>query len=69
VLGASLLARKKYAAAEPLLVSGYDRLRQGAGPDHERTIEARARLFALYGDWKKPEKAALYGPPAAAAPR
>jgi serine/threonine protein kinase/Tfp pilus assembly protein PilF len=62
LLGASLAGQKKYAAAEALLLSGYDGMWQG-----EATIPAAAlfkltqagnRIVQFYRDWGKPERAA-----------
>jgi len=68
-LGACLAAQRRYAEAERWLLAGYDRLLAGVGPRHERTKETRARLAALYRDWKKPERAAAYEDPATSASR
>jgi tetratricopeptide (TPR) repeat protein len=62
MLGASLAGQKKYAEAEPLLLSGYEGMLQ-----REATIPAASRIkleqarkwiVQLYQDWGKPEKAA-----------
>jgi serine/threonine protein kinase/tetratricopeptide (TPR) repeat protein len=62
MLGGSLAAQKKYADAEPLLLSGYQGMLQ-----RESTIPAANRFYLqqagrwivqLYSDWGKPEKAA-----------
>jgi serine/threonine protein kinase/tetratricopeptide (TPR) repeat protein len=63
-LGGALLAQKKYAEAEPLLVRGYEGLKK-----HEADIpsylkgcptEALERLVQLYDAWKKPDEAARW---------
>jgi tetratricopeptide (TPR) repeat protein len=60
-LGASLLGQKRYADAEPLLLAGYEGMKQ-----HEakipprgkvRLTEALERLVQLYDAWGKPEQA------------
>ena len=61
-LGASLAGQKKYAEAEPLLISGYEGLlqRESKIPAADRTdlAEAGARIATFYQEWGKPEKAA-----------
>ena len=61
-LGASLAGQKKYADAEPQLVSGYEGMkrRQDAmtAPDRPALDEAGQSILKLYRDWGKPEKAA-----------
>jgi hypothetical protein len=64
-LGACLVGQKKYAEAEPLLLKGYEGLRQ-----HEESIpvslrrtrltEALERLVQFYDEWDKPDKAAKW---------
>jgi eukaryotic-like serine/threonine-protein kinase len=63
-LGAALLGQKRYAAAEPLLLSGY----QGM-TEYERSIPADQKyqvrrcldwLVALYDAWDKPTDAAKW---------
>jgi serine/threonine protein kinase/tetratricopeptide (TPR) repeat protein len=62
MLGASLAGQKKYAEAEPLLVSGYEELiqRQATIPagNQSSLTEAGQRIVLLYHDWVKPAKAA-----------
>jgi tetratricopeptide (TPR) repeat protein len=62
ILGASLSAQKKYAEAEPLLLSGYDGMLQRQGtmtfPERRNLREANERVAKLYQDWGKPAKAA-----------
>jgi serine/threonine protein kinase/tetratricopeptide (TPR) repeat protein len=61
LLGGALLARKNYAAAEPLLIEGYEGLkkREGKMPAmaRPRLAEALERLVRLYEDWGKKDKA------------
>ena len=60
-LGGSLLGQKKYAEAEPLLISGYEgmKAREAKVPaaGKIRITEAAQRLVTLYESWGKPEKA------------
>ncbi len=62
MLGGSLEGQKKYAEAEPLLISGYGGVmqREAAIPLKDRRVlsEAGERIVQLYEDWEKPEKAA-----------
>jgi hypothetical protein len=65
LLGASLLGRKKYAEAEPLLLQGYEGLRPQPENREDTTplarryeAEAMARLVQLYEETSKPNKAA-----------
>ncbi len=62
LLGATLANQRRYAQAEPLVLSGYQGMiqRRAAIPSGERLSldEAGQRIVRLYGDWGKPEKAA-----------
>jgi tetratricopeptide (TPR) repeat protein len=65
ILGASLVGQKRYAEAEPLLLSAYDGMTTKPStvsrkfPFHAKLEnEGRARILQLYEDWGKPEKAA-----------
>lgn len=59
--GSSLSGQKRYAEAEPLLLSGYQGMldRQSAIPPATRRVlsEAGLRIAQLYRDWGQPEKA------------
>jgi tetratricopeptide (TPR) repeat protein len=61
LVGASLSGQKRYAEAEPLLLSGYQGLleRQSTIPGPTRPVvsEAGLRVAQLYRDWGQPEKA------------
>jgi tetratricopeptide (TPR) repeat protein len=61
LLGAALAGQKKFEEAEPLLVSGYDRMvqREETMPvsDRKKLAEAQDWILKLYADWQKPEKA------------
>ena len=62
LLGGSLLGQKKYAEAEPLIVSGYEGLKAREAkippPGRPRLAEAGERVVRLYEDWGKKDKAA-----------
>jgi serine/threonine protein kinase len=62
MLGGALLGQKRYAEAEPLLVSGYDGMKQRATTiplaGRNRLTEALKRLVLLYESWDKPQEAA-----------
>jgi hypothetical protein len=64
MLGGALLGRKRYAEAEPLLVSGYDGMKRRAAsippPGRDRLTEALERLVRLYESWDKPLEAARW---------
>jgi serine/threonine protein kinase len=72
MLGEALAAQKKYAEAEPLLVSGYQGLksREEAIPAVDRPRLARAldRLITLYEAWGKDDQAARWREEREAAP-
>ena len=60
-LGEALVIQKKYAEAEPLLLSGYEgqRLREDTMPDRDKPRVRRAleRIVQLYEAWGKPDEA------------
>jgi tetratricopeptide (TPR) repeat protein len=62
MLGDSLLGQKKYAEAEPLILSGYAGLKAREGkippPGKPRLADAAERVVRLYEAWGKPEQAA-----------
>jgi serine/threonine protein kinase len=62
LLGESLLGQKKFDKAEPLLIAGYEGMKQRAGtippPLKRHLTEAGERTVRLYDEWGKPEKAA-----------
>jgi len=64
MLGGSLLGQKKYAEAEPLLLSGYEGLKQredkipAAGS--MRPQQALQRLVQLYEETNRPDQAAQW---------
>jgi eukaryotic-like serine/threonine-protein kinase len=64
LLGASLAGQKKYAAAEPLLLSGYQGLVRRAAtiPAADKSVVELAEdwIVKLYRDWGKPEEAARW---------
>ena len=61
LLGASLLGQKKFAEAEPFLLSGYEGLmaRETKIPasSRKRIAEAAARMIQLYDAWDKSDMA------------
>jgi serine/threonine protein kinase len=61
LLGGTLLAQKKYAEAKPLLLQGYEAMKQGemtmTRQDRFRMIEAGERVIRLYEETDQPEKA------------
>jgi tetratricopeptide (TPR) repeat protein len=63
-LGAALAGLRRYAEAEPLLLSGYDGMRQHASrmPAKEKKwIRASGeQIVDLYSQWPKPEQAAQW---------
>jgi len=63
LLGGALLGQKKYASAEPLLLAGYQGIkeRQSQVPaSSTRPREALERLIRLYDSWGKPDEAAKW---------
>ncbi len=61
ILGEALLDQKKTAEAEPMLLSGYEGLKQREdaipSQDKPRLTRAVGRLVKLYEAWGKPDKA------------
>ena len=61
LLGGSLPGQARYAEAEPLVVAGYEGMKEResriTAPDQFRLREAAARVVRLYEAWGKPEKA------------
>jgi tetratricopeptide (TPR) repeat protein len=59
--GASLLGQKKYSEGEPLLVQGYEGLKQRQAtipaPNKKCLTESLERLVQLYDAWGKPDEA------------
>jgi serine/threonine protein kinase/tetratricopeptide (TPR) repeat protein len=65
MLGGALLGQQKFADAEPLLLDGYQGLKQTEAqiPDEDRDTalrDALDRLVELYDLWSKPEEAAKW---------
>ncbi|MSU48933.1 MAG: hypothetical protein EXS37_07595 [Opitutus sp.] len=62
LLGGDLAGQKKFAEAEPLLVSGYDGLKQReekiTAANKARVKEALERLVQAYTGWGRPAEAA-----------
>jgi hypothetical protein len=59
-LGTCLVARGRFPEAEGFLLRGCEGLRASLGDTHERTVEARLRLVALYEAWGRPDRAAAF---------
>src|SRR5262249_23127171 len=60
-LGGSLLGQKKYAAPEPLLLEGYQGLKEREAkilPSSKSLTESLERLVQLYESWEKNDQAA-----------
>ena len=64
MLGTVLASQQKYAAAEPLLLQGYQGLKDDEAqilrPTKYNLTEARQRLGRLYEAWCKPDEAAKW---------
>ena len=64
LLGGSLLGQKNYADAEPLLLSGYEGIKEREAKiplqGKPRLTEAMERLVQLYDAWSKPDQAAAW---------
>jgi len=62
LLGASLVAQKRFAEAESMLLSGYEGMVQRkpsiSAPDRGDLTEAGNRIVAFYKDWGKSDTAA-----------
>jgi tetratricopeptide (TPR) repeat protein len=69
VLGACLTAEHRYREAEALLLHAAASLEASRGGSHERTVEARKRLVALYEAWGRPQRAASWRGDARPVPR
>ena len=59
-LGECLLAQKRYAEAEPLLLSGYAALKMHLGEHNSIYVPVARRLHELYTAWNKPAEAARF---------
>ena len=61
LLGACLLSQKNYADAEPLLVAGYEGMRQRENSipvvSRFHLTKGLERLVKLYDEWGKPDEA------------
>ena len=60
LVGASILARKRYLEAERYLLPSHQQLRVAYGDNDPRTRRARLRLLALYEASRQPSEAARY---------
>jgi eukaryotic-like serine/threonine-protein kinase len=63
-LGGALLGQRLYAEAEPLVVAGYEGMKERqakiAAVDRSRLREAAERVVRLYEDWGKAEQATAW---------
>ncbi len=59
-LGECLLAQKRCAEAEPLLLTGHDDLEKRLGAQNVLSVQAKHRLHDLYLVWNKPVEAACF---------
>jgi tetratricopeptide (TPR) repeat protein len=59
-LGECLLDQKRYAEAEPLLLSGYAALKMRLGEHNSVYVPVARRLYELYTAWNKPAEAARF---------
>jgi len=50
----------RYAEAEPLMVAGYETVRDGLGADSRRALLAVEGIVELYDQWDRPATAATY---------
>ena len=64
MLGAALTGQQKFAEAEPLLLAGYEGLKQRRDqiPAAAKAVipDSLQRLVALYTGWQKPTEAAKW---------
>ena len=64
ILGEALLSQKKFADAEPVLLEGYQGMKQREAKipasGKIRLTQALERLVQLYDAWGKPEEAAKW---------
>ena len=65
-LGECILAEKRYADAQPLLLAGYDDLKKRLGTQNPLTLQAVRRLHDLFIAWNRPAEAARFDDEAAA---
>jgi tetratricopeptide (TPR) repeat protein len=64
LLGAALLGQRRYAEAEPLVISGYTGMKARDAkvpmPERSHLLNAAERVVHLYEGWNKPEEAAAW---------
>jgi hypothetical protein len=60
MLGECLTLEGRYAEAEPLVVGGYESLREKIGEGATQSRRARARVVGLYEAWGRPGAATPY---------
>ncbi|MCG3138899.1 MAG: Serine/threonine-protein kinase PknD [Phycisphaerae bacterium] len=61
-LGNTLTHQQRYTDAEPLLLDGFNQLREAKGVEDTQTQTALQRLIALYEAWNQPAQADQYRP-------
>ena len=59
-LGEFLTGQKRFAEAEPFLLSSYESLNKSQAANSPRALRARQRLANLYAAWNKPDQALRY---------
>lgn len=59
-LAVSLVGQRRFAEAEPMLLRGYEKLKDTSFDKSKMKQQAISRLSELYEMWGKPEKAAIY---------
>jgi hypothetical protein len=64
VLGGCLTALHRYREAERLLLRAHAAMSATLGETHERTVDTRRKLVALYETWGRPAKAEAFRLPA-----
>jgi eukaryotic-like serine/threonine-protein kinase len=62
LLGAALIAQKRYADAEPLLLAAYEGLKPVRGFEDWERVANQARLVELYEALGRPQQASAYRP-------
>ncbi|MBV8896893.1 MAG: serine/threonine protein kinase [Acidobacteriaceae bacterium] len=64
LLGAAMAGQQKFSEAEPLLLSGYEGMRQRESeisvPERSNLSDAKARIVKFYQQWGKPDKASAW---------
>jgi hypothetical protein len=58
--GTFLRDQGRYGEAEPLIVQGYEKVRDGLGATSRRAQQTLEGIIQLYQKWGKPERARAY---------